>query len=285
MASCHTHATLCQSSHRIHRIHGSFWQRIFSHRIHRIHRSFWQRISSHRFHRCSQKLVSLRGCTCLKCTNRASDALSERESVVCFIGAAETAAPPWLAAWVWQGCHTLLICAHLCLSVGGTSLPEGSVCSACSVGTLSLFALLVLQRQLHQRGSILPRNSRNVRLRYWRRGYGRMPYPPNLCASVLSVGGTSLPECSVCSAYSVGHSLCLLCWCICGRHISAGFRSPPDQIASAARSDSVRHPVRLRPLHDAISSVCTLRRLHCNTPHVPLLHPFMFAKLRNKFDF
>ena len=138
-------------------------------------------------------------------------------------------------------------------------------------------------------------------------GMAGMPYPPNQCASVQSVGGTSLPECSVCSAYSVGHSLCLLCWCICGRHISAGFRPPPNQIpsaarsdsvrrpirfrpppnqiASATRSDSVRHPIRLRPLHDAISRVCTLRRLHCNTPHVPLLHPFMFAKLRNKFDF
>jgi hypothetical protein len=83
---------------------------------------------------------------------------------------------------------------NLCASVsicGRLSLPEGSVCSACSVGTLSLFALLVLQRQLHQRGSILPRNprnSRNVRLRYWQRGYGRMPYPPNLCTSVQSVG-------------------------------------------------------------------------------------------------
>ena len=52
---------------------------------------------------------------------------------------------------------------NLCASVpicGRLSLPECSVCSACSVGTLSLFALLVLQRQLHQRGSILPRNSR-----------------------------------------------------------------------------------------------------------------------------
>ena len=48
---------------------------------------------------------------------------------------------------------------NLCASVsicGRLSLQEGSVCSAYSVGTLSLFALLVLQRQLHQRGSILP---------------------------------------------------------------------------------------------------------------------------------
>ena len=35
-----------------------------------------------------------------------------------------------LAAWVWQGCHTLLICEHPCSSVGDSSLPEGSVRSA-----------------------------------------------------------------------------------------------------------------------------------------------------------
>ena len=77
-------------------------------------------------------------------------------------------------------------------------------------------------------------------------GMAGMPYPPNLCASVSICGRLSLPEGSVCSAYSVGHSLCLLCWCICGRHISAGFRPPSNQIASAARSDSVRHPIRFR---------------------------------------
>ena len=38
------------------------------------------------------------------------------------------------AAWVWQGCHTLLICEHPCSSVGGSSLPEGSVCSVRSAG-------------------------------------------------------------------------------------------------------------------------------------------------------
>ena len=116
-------------------------------------------------------------------------------------------------------------------------------------------------------------------------GMAGMPYPPNLCASVSICGRLSLPECSVCSAYSVGHSLCLLCWCICGRHISAGLRPPSDQIPFAARSDCVRHPIRFRPLHDAISRACILRRLRCNTQCVYVLHPFMFAKLRNKFDF
>ena len=37
-------------------------------------------------------------------------------------------------------------------------------------------------------------------------GMAGMPYPPNLCASVSSVGGSSLPEGSVCSVHSVGAS-------------------------------------------------------------------------------
>ena len=132
-------------------------------------------------------------------------------------------------------------------------------------------------------------------------GMAGMPYPPNLCASVSICERLSLPEGSVCSAYSVGHSLPV---CLVGAarlvHLrqvhplrvppesapsAIRFRPPPDQIPSAVRSDSVRHPIRLRPLHDAISSVCILRRLRCNTQCVYVLHPFMFAKLRNKFDF
>ena len=58
----------------------------FSHRIHGTHRSFWRRIASHGIHRCSQ-MVRLRR-------------VLWEDSLV--------------AAWVWQGCHTLLICAHLC---------------------------------------------------------------------------------------------------------------------------------------------------------------------------
>ena len=122
------------------------------------------------------------------------------------------------------GCHTLLICAHLCLSVGGTSLPECSVCSAYSVGTLYLFALLVLQRQLHQRGSILPRNPRNtqnVRLRYWRRGYGRMPYPPNLCTSV-----------SICGRHFSARMFCVFC-VFCGNTLSVCFVGAAEAAAPA----------------------------------------------------
>ena len=99
-------------SHGIHGTHRSFWQRRASHGfhrcpqirrvwhpchthaalcqsshgIHRIHRNFWRRRASHRFRRCSQ-MVRLRR-------------LLWEDSLV--------------AAWVWQGCHTLLICAHPC---------------------------------------------------------------------------------------------------------------------------------------------------------------------------
>ena len=97
-------------------------------------------------------------------------------------------------------------------------------------------------------------------------GMAGMPYPPNLCASVPICGRLSLPECSVCSAYSVGHSLCLLCWCICGRHISAGFRPPPDQIASAARSDCVRHPIGFRSPPNQIASATRSDSVRCTMP-------------------
>ena len=157
-----------KSSHRIHRVHRSFWRRIFSHRIHRIHRSFWRRIFSHGIHR-------MLGC------------------VIGSVGMAGMPYPP-----------------NLCLSVGGflcqnvlcvpRVLWEHSLCLLCWCCRGSCTSVVVFS----PRNS---RNSRNVRLRYWRRGYGRMPYPPNLCASVPICGRLSLPEGSVCSACSVGHSI------------------------------------------------------------------------------
>ena len=130
-----------------------------------------------------------------------------------------------------------------------------------------------------------------VRLRYWRRGYGRMPYPPNLCASVSICGRLSLPEGSVCSAYSVGTLspfawLVQLGWCsfvgaarlVHLRQVhplrvppesapsAIRLRPPPDQIASAARSDSVRRPIRLRPPSDQIAFATRSDSVRCTTP-------------------
>ena len=156
MASCHTHATLCQFSHRIHRIHGSFWQRIFSHRFHRIHGSFWQRIFSHRFHRIHRsfwcRIFSHR-------IHRIHRSFWRRIFSHGFHGFPQMV---WLRYWR--------------RGYGRDAIPSKSVCICVYLweafsarrfcvfrvfcGTLSLFALLVLQRQLHQRGSILPRISR-----------------------------------------------------------------------------------------------------------------------------
>ena len=195
---CHTHATLCQSSHRIHRIHGSFWQRIFSHRFHRCSQIFRLRIFSHGFHRCSQifllcqKLLWVLWFLWENSLVGSPNLCVSVQSVGVFVGGygipaiptPPSAIPPteftefteasgrgfsptdftdahrnfwrkrashgihgihrnfwcrrashgfhrcpqmvrlrkvlWLlwkdslvAAWVWQGCHTLLICAHL----------------------------------------------------------------------------------------------------------------------------------------------------------------------------
>ena len=199
------------------------------------------------------------------------------------------------------GCHTLLICAHPC------NLWEALLCQKvlcvprvlwgtlpiCFVGAvLALASGKAEQRQLHQRGSIIPRISRistEVRLRCWRRGYGRMPYPPNLCASV----GGFLCQNVLCVPRILWDTLSV---CFVGASVGGTsppvsvrrpirLRTPSNRIASAVRSDCVRRPIRFRSLHDAISSVCILRRLRCNTQCVYVLHPFMFAKLRNKFDF
>ncbi len=81
--------------------------------------------------------------------------------------------PQNLAAWVWQGCHTLL---HLCASVpsvGGSSLPEVSVCSVRSVGI-----------------SFLPQNSQNLSACVLQGCHTLL----HLCASVSSVGVLSLQE-------------------------------------------------------------------------------------------
>ena len=130
---------------------------------------------------------------------------------------------------------------NLCASVsicGRLSLPDGSVCSACSVGhSLCLLcwccrgsctSVVVFSHGFHGFPQM-------VRLRCWRRGYGRMPYPPNLCASVPICGRLSLPDGSVCSACSVGHSLCLLCWCCRGSCTSVvvfshGFHGFPQMV-------------------------------------------------------
>ena len=167
------------------------------------------------------------------------------------------------------GCHTLLICAHLCLSVGGflcqkvlcvpRVLWEHSLCLLCWCCRGSCTSVVVFSHGIHGIHGMLGCVIGCV-------GMAGMPYPPNLCVSVPICGRLSLPECSVCSAYSVGHYLCLLCWCICGRHISAGFRPPPDQIASATRSDSVRRPIRLRPPSDQIPSATRSDSVRCTMP-------------------
>ena len=102
-----------------------------------------------------------------------------------------------LAAWVWQGCHTLLICEHLCSSVGGSSLPEGSVCSVRSAGIS--FLPRMAQIDTYGWGALFSHRIHRIH-RIGQRGYGRDAIPSYICEHPCSsVGGSSLPEGSVCA--------------------------------------------------------------------------------------
>ena len=128
----------------------------------------------------------------------------------CSVGAAETAAPPGLAAWVWQGCHTLLICAHPC------HLWESFLCKRfCEFRAFcgNLFPptdFTDLHRYLGC--AVLPQNSQNTQnLAAWVwQGCHTLLH---LCASVSSVGGSSLQEvlCIRCIPWELLHRL--FCWC------------------------------------------------------------------------
>ena len=124
----------------------------------------------------------------------------------CSVGAAETAAPPGLAAWVWQGCHTLLICAHPC------HLWESFLCKRfCEFRAFcgNLFPptdFTDLHRYLGC--AVLPQNSQNTQnLAAWVwQGCHTLLH---LCASVSSVGGSSLQEvlCIRCIPWELLHRL------------------------------------------------------------------------------
>ena len=83
------------------------------------------------------------------------------------------------AAWVWQGCHTLLICEHPCSSVGGSSLPEGSVCSVRSAGIS--FLPQMVRMNTDGWGALFSHRIHRIH-RIWQRGYGRDAIPSYICA-------------------------------------------------------------------------------------------------------
>ena len=99
-----------------------------------------------------------------------------------------------LAAWVWQGCHTLLICEHPCSSVGDSSLPEGSVCAFCG-NIFSPTDSTDEHRWLWC--AVLPQNTQNLAAWVWQ-GCHTLLICEHPCSSVE---GSSLPEGSVCAFY------------------------------------------------------------------------------------
>ena len=151
----------------------------------------------------------------------------------------------------------LLICAHLCLSVGGflcqnvlcvlCILWEHSLCLLCWCCRGSCTSVVVFSHGIHGIHGMLGCVIGGV-------GMAGMPYPPNLCVSVPICGRHFSARRFCVFRVFCGNSLCLLCWCICGRHISAGFRPLPNQIPSATQSVSVRRPIRFRSPSNQIAS-------------------------------
>ena len=87
------------------------------------------------------------------------------------------------------GCHTLLICAHPCASVRicGRLFSARNFCAfrGCCGNTVSHG----FHRLTQMVGCVnSPTEFTEVWGCCWLRGYGRMPYPPNLCASVPICG-------------------------------------------------------------------------------------------------
>ena len=121
-----------------------------SHGIHGIHRSFVALVlpqnsrNSQKFY-CVAFFYKLRECS-VGGTSLPEGSVCSVRSVgdipACFVGAVLALAVGNVELRLLDsegsvgtaGCHTLLICAHPCQSVGGASLPEGSVCSVRSVG-------------------------------------------------------------------------------------------------------------------------------------------------------
>ena len=160
------------------------------------------------------------------------------------------------------GCHTLLICAYPCLSVGGflcqnvlcvlRVLWEHSLCLLCWCCRGSCTSVVYSPTDFTDFHRWLGCVIGSV-------GMAGMPYPPNLCASV-----------PICGRHFSARMFCVF-RVFCGTlslfallvHLwAAHLRWFP----SAARSDCVRHPIRLRPPPDQIPFAARSDCVRCTMP-------------------
>ena len=124
MAECHT-LLICAHPCASVRICG----RLFSARNFCAFRGFCGNTVSHGFHRLTQMVG---------CVNSPTEFTDQHRWLVALIRPRNSQKFGGAVGCVGTaGCHTLLICAHLCASVEATSLPEGSVCSVRSVEGVS----------------------------------------------------------------------------------------------------------------------------------------------------
>ena len=149
--------------------------------------------------------ASPRGCICVDLCHLWEALLCKKilcvpcvlwEDTACFVGAAETAAPPEIAsvggnfknvgAWVWQDAIPSYKTSVLICAICGRLFSARRFCAFRAFCGRTPLALLVQQRLLHP----LRLHLWEAISRMWVRGYGRMPYPPMTLR--LAVLGDSL---------------------------------------------------------------------------------------------
>ena len=137
-----------------------------------------------------------------------------------------------LAAWVWQGCHTLLICENLC-NLWEAHLSQKVLC---------------VQRILWEY-SCSPTDFTDRH-----RWLGCVGFPTESTESTELLAEKNLPRNSR-NPQKLG----------CAPTIGTGFRPPSDRIPSAVQSDSVRRPIRFRPPSNRIPSAVRSDSVRCPT--------------------
>ena len=260
MASCHTHAACCGRILPM----GLLAVKILP-RISRIYTDVGVRRVSHRIHKSTQMLVPLRGCTCLKCTNRARRAIYS-------VGAAETAAPP-----CWRrGYGRMPYPPNLCASVPicGRHFSARMFCVFCVFCGNSLPVCLVMSVVVFSHGFHgFPQKLGCVIGGVGMAGCHTLLICAHLC---LSVGGflyqtvlcvprilwEYIPACSVGALETSAPPLEVALTALLVHLWAAHLRWFP----SAARSVSVRHPIRFRPPSDQIAFAVRSDFVRCTMP-------------------
>ena len=214
---------LRRSSHRFHRFAQMVWLHLFSHGIHGFAQMAWLRRSSHGIHGIHRSFVASvlprnsRNSQKFCCVSPPTEFTEFTEVLLRKsshgIHGIHRSLGVLLAAWVRQDAIPSYICVNPCY-LWETLLCKKLLCVPWVLWEYSLPRISQINTDgwLRKSSHGIHRIHRSLG-GCWLRGYGRMPYPPNLCASVPICGRYFSARrfcvfCAFCGRYP-----CLFCWC------------------------------------------------------------------------